>query len=81
MKSRTPAAENRVPRKREPAISDTQVMAILELALWAHGIDEQELDRLNPGLAHDGKVRKRLDSRSADLIKMLNKISARTRKY
>jgi hypothetical protein len=65
---------------RQLGIPESQALALIRSALLAQGHSEEEIASLDPLKARDGNVRKRLDSRTRDLIAIFDAISAQTRK-
>jgi hypothetical protein len=65
---------------RQLGIPESQALALIHSALLAQGHREDEIAILDPLKVRDGNVRKRLDSRTRDVIAIFDAISARTRK-
>jgi len=65
---------------RQMGIPEPQALALIHSALLAQGHSEEEIASLDPLKVRDGNVRKRLDSRTRDLIAIFDAISAQTRK-
>jgi hypothetical protein len=66
--------------KGSKGIPIPQAVALVYLALLAHGYKEEQLASLDPLKARDGNVRKRLGSRTRSVVAVANLISAQTRK-
>jgi hypothetical protein len=68
------------PKGERLGIPEPEAVALVYLALRAHGFKKEELASLDPLKVRDGNVRKRLDSRIRRVVATANVISARTRK-
>ena len=61
-------------------ITESQAVALVNLALRSQGYKEEDLVNLDPVKARDGNVRKRLKSRTRAAIDVLDEVSAYMRK-
>jgi hypothetical protein len=68
------------PRREWLGIPERQVLALVCLALRAHGHNAKEIDSVDPSHVRYGNVRRRVDSRMREVIAQFDEISASMRK-